>query len=118
MTVTVTAPTPAGEAPVQLVLLEHATAVAGAPPKENTVWPAAGSKPVPANVTDVPPPAGPETGEIELRLEVGVEAENASCAANGLQSQPTAPLADEPTAAYSPTTQTLAGFCGSIAAPS
>lgn len=69
--VTVTAPTPAGDVPVHVVELEQLTPVAAAPPKENVVIPAAVSKAVPVNVTAVPAAAGPDVGEIEVRVGAG-----------------------------------------------
>lgn len=64
---TATVPVPAGEAPVHVVLVEHVTPVAATPPNAKVVRPAVVSKPLPLNVTLVPPPSGPDAGEIEVR---------------------------------------------------
>ena len=63
---TATVPVPDGEAPVHVVLLEHVTPVAATPANAKVVRPEVVSKPVPVKVTLVPPPSGPDAGEIEV----------------------------------------------------
>jgi hypothetical protein len=66
VTVTVTLPTPAGDVARHWVPLEHKTLVAALGPKLTVVDP--GTNPVPFKVTTVPPAAGPDVGEIEVRV--------------------------------------------------
>ena len=70
--VTVTFPAPAGEIAVHAVLLEQEVPVAGLDPKLNAVAP--GTNPLPLNVTNVPPLAGPEVGVIELSTGAPLQA--------------------------------------------
>jgi len=83
-------------------------------PKRNDVVPE--TNPLPLNVTNVPPAAGPELGEIELSVGVGWESTNESRPANVPHAQPTSPAVVDPFAAYSPATHTLVRSCGSMAA--
>ena len=71
VTVTETVPVPEGDTAVHEEVVEQVTDVAAVPPKETVVPPEVVTKLVPVRVTVVPPEAGPEVGEIELRVGAG-----------------------------------------------
>ena len=74
MTETVPPTKPKGDTAVHEVVEGQVTDIAGFPvPKSTVVPPEVVTKLVPVRVTVVPPEAGPEVGEIELRVgEVAV----------------------------------------------
>src|SRR5437763_1901471 len=68
VTVTSTAPLPAGLVALQLLVDAHETAVAAAAPKRTIVAPADVLNPVPLTVTTVPPAAEPVFGDSPLTV--------------------------------------------------